>query len=140
MPTTFHSGFGGWVTIGGNQVPLKNWRLSDKNDLAKFKNSMTGKRALYEPTYSEGSVTLSLAYDFSNDPFGAYAGFQAGAVLANLVLGLNQSDRVAMTLDGPAHTATIYTVESVDQTVTTTSGEEIPVTVTGFISGTIVFA
>ena len=69
----FHSGklSGALVVQGGVSIPLAvtGWSVNPNMELASFKNAQTGTYEVLEPTWKSLSGSLSLDFDFANNPY-----------------------------------------------------------------------
>jgi len=102
MPSQFHSGFGGTASVGSPpiELPITEWEVRPIADITRFRNSKTGPYDVVEATWLNATVTLSIEYDFDNNPFQSPTAIQIGTQLSNVKLYLHQS--ASGQLDGSA--------------------------------------
>ena len=90
MPSQFYSGVGGTASIGQPPVELTitDWEVRPSAQLTRFRNSKSGPYDIVEANWLSATVTISIEYDFGNNPF---ATIQVGSQLTNVALYLHQS-------------------------------------------------
>jgi hypothetical protein len=114
MPSQFYSGVGGTASIGTPPVELTitDWEVRPSAQLTRFRNSKSGPYDIVEANWLSATVTISIEFDFGNNPF---ATIQVGSRLTNVALYLHQS--APGQLDGPAWTFGSLIVTSTPQTL-----------------------
>ena len=102
MSQLFHSGVSGAASVGTPpiELPITDWQVHPEAKLNRFRNSKSGPSDIVEAAWLNATVTLTIDYDFSANPFQSPALIQAGARLTNVMLYLHQS--APGELDGPA--------------------------------------
>jgi hypothetical protein len=113
--SVFHSGSFGTAALGTNELSVTAWEVQPTAQLVEFKNSKSGGYVLREATFKDCSVTITIDYDFGNDPFSAPYSIAPGATLTNVNLCLHQSTSGA--LDGPKWNFTSLVVDGTPQTL-----------------------
>lgn len=113
--SVFHSGFGGTAAISGTELPITSWEVNPTAQLSEFKNSKSGGFVLRETTFKDCSVTLTIDYDFGNDPFGSPLSLFPGVSLSTVNLYLHQTTPDSLT--GPAWAFTALVVEGTPQSL-----------------------
>jgi hypothetical protein len=93
MSSQFYSGVGGTVSVGSPAVelPITDWEVRPSAQITRFRNSLTGPYDVVEANWLSAAVTISIEYDFNNNPFQAPAAIQIGTLLTNVKLYLHQS-------------------------------------------------
>lgn len=90
---TFHSGKGGTATIASGtstvELPVTNWSVDPKTDMAQFKNSKTGNYAKKESTFQDCDFTIGFDYDFDANVFAVPLSLDPGDKLTDVKLYLN---------------------------------------------------
>lgn len=135
MSSQFHSGVGGTASVGSPAVelPITDWEVRPTAEVTKFRNSKTGPYEQVEGTWKSAAVTVSVEYDFANNPFQTPAAIQVGATLSNVKLYLHQS--APGLLDGPAWTFPSLVVTTTPQTLPV-NGQNIVTKFTCVTNGT----
>jgi hypothetical protein len=93
MSSQFYSGSGGTASIGSPpiELPITEWEVRPVADITRFRNSKTGPYDVVEATWLNATITLSIEYDFNNNPFQSPTALRIGAQLTNVQLYLHQS-------------------------------------------------
>ncbi|MGA2233319.1 MAG: hypothetical protein ABSH22_20645 [Tepidisphaeraceae bacterium] len=134
MSQQFYSGVGGTASVGSPPVelPITDWQVRPTAQITRFRNSKTGPYDQVEAAWLNATVTISVEYDFDNNPFQAPAAIQIGTLLTNVKLYLHQS--AAGQLDGSAWSFPTLMVTGTPQTLPV-SGENIVTQFTCVSSG-----
>jgi hypothetical protein len=132
----FHSGFGGTAAVGtspGTELPITEWSVRPTAKHATFQTSKNMGYDQVEANWKSATVTITVEYDFNNNPFISPTNIQIGTVLTNVVLYLHQSG--VGTLDGPNWTFPSLLVTETNQSLQVNGGN-IRVQITGVSNGT----
>jgi hypothetical protein len=102
MSSQFYSGVSGSASVGSPSIelPVTDWEVRPTAQTTRFRNSKTGPYDVIQTNWLSAAVTISIEYDFNNNPFQAPASIQIGSTLTNVKLYLHQS--AAGQLDGSA--------------------------------------
>jgi hypothetical protein len=117
MSSQFYSGVGGTASLGSPPVelPITDWEVRPTAQITRFRNSKTGPYDQVEANWLSATVTISIEYDFNNNPFQSPASLQIGATLTNVKLYLHQS--APGQLDGSAWVFPSLVVTGTPQTL-----------------------
>ncbi|HUB24554.1 MAG TPA: hypothetical protein VL992_03920 [Tepidisphaeraceae bacterium] len=126
MSSQFYSGVGGTASVGTPPVelPITDWEVRPTAQITRFRNSKSGPYDLVEANYLNATVTVTVEYDFNNNPFQAPASIQIGMELSNVQLFLHRSNTGS--LDGAAWSFPSLIVTGTPQTLRLT-GQNIAV-------------
>ena len=105
----YHAGYGGTAAVGGTdtsgtisggtELPITDWEVNPKVEAAHFRTSKNGPYEQLEANWQTAQVTISIEYDFANNPFQISGNaLKVGATVSNVQLFLHQSG--TSTLDG----------------------------------------
>lgn len=83
---SYSSGFGGYATINGTQLPVVSWSVNNPADLVVFKNSTSGNHPNRVATYTDFTCTIVIDWDEANQPFAAPLSIVAGQIVAAVKL------------------------------------------------------
>jgi len=131
----FHCGFGGTVAVGSSpatELPITEWSVRPTARFSTFQTSKNMGFNQVEANWKSATVTITVEYDFNNNPFIAPTSIQIGTVLTNVVLYLHQSG--VGTLDGPNWTFPSLLVTETNQSLQVNGGN-IRVQITGVTNG-----
>jgi hypothetical protein len=117
MTSQFYSGVGGTASLGtpAFQLPITDWEVRPTAQITRFRNSKTGPYDLVEASWLNATVTVSIEYDFNNNPFQPPPSIQVGTELKNVRLYLHQSGPGNM--DGSAWSFPSLVVTGTPQTL-----------------------
>lgn len=117
MSSQFYSGVGGAASLGTPplELSISDWEVRPTAQLTRFRNSRSGPYDLVEANWLNATVTITVEYDFNNNPFQSPAAIQIGAELTNVQLYLHES--APGQLDGPAWSFPALIVTSTPQTL-----------------------
>jgi hypothetical protein len=86
-----HSGIDGTATVGSDELPITGWTVNITGEIVRFRNSKTNRGTLKEPTFRDGAGTITVDFDFDENPFGSPFTMATGTRLSNVKLYLRKT-------------------------------------------------
>lgn len=91
MSLDLRSGIQGAANINGTEVPTISWNFNGSADTVDFKNSLSGTFNKTASTFTSGSGTVTLDYDFLSPIFGSPISLFPGMTLTTVKLYVDKS-------------------------------------------------
>lgn len=86
---SYLSGINATATINGTEPPVTGWSLNDSAVILRFVNSKTGKHPAKQSTIEDGTFSITVDFDPTNQPFASPLALRAGMSVTNVKLYLD---------------------------------------------------
>ncbi len=87
----FQSGRYGKALVGAVELAITGWTMNPTTEVVRFRNSLTSGGTLKEPTFTDGTGSMTVDHDFDASPFDAPISIVVGQFLTGVKLYLRKS-------------------------------------------------